>query len=100
MAGYKYFLIKSLVEAKNNTYDELVKVAKDSNHTNCRALLKAHLDGPIKITYGIGNNVTDDELEEIFVLVKTGTVEITLAEFENYRVSAKGPSDPPLVWRT
>lgn len=45
---------------------------------------------------------TDDEIEELFVLIKTGTVTVTLKELYDFVDSTGIPntSDPPLVWRS
>lgn len=93
---YKHFLIKELIEEKK--YDFLAALAKEKTEI-CKAELKKHLDD-IKNTKKLTEEATDEELQELLILLKTGTVQLTLAELDDFIKSCKSPADPPLAWRT
>jgi hypothetical protein len=61
----------------------------------CRAEIKNFL----------GGNLSEADIDEIYYLLKRGTVEVTLKELDEFYTSsnvapAHNTSDPPLTWST
>jgi len=91
-------------EDKNKrTLNKLLELANHKKNQKSRHELKDFLKTLKNLkNKGTGNKPTDDEIEELLVLIKTGTVNVTLKELYDFVNSTGKPhtSDPPLVWRS
>lgn len=76
------------------------RTQRDSDYDYLRKVLKCYLED--KFHPPVKRQISESELEEIFILVKTGTVDVTLEELSNfYETTPLGnTSDPPLAWTT
>ncbi len=106
MPAYQRFInavIKAFHEDGGATRDKLLDFAKlkvkDVNRGKVKSFLKGLKDDGYIDTDA---DPTDDEIEELFILLKTGTVTITLKELYDFVESTNeaGTSEPPLVWRS
>ena len=106
MPSYQKYLnavIKAMHEDGGKTLQELIGFANIKKNPTNRGKLKNFLKDLKQKGYTDTDiDPTDDEIEELFVLIKTGSVNVTLKELFDFVESTGKPntSDPPLVWRT
>ena len=104
MPTYQKYLnavIKAMHEGGEETLNDLLGFADMKKNPTNRGKLKTFLKD-IKQKGYTNTDPTDDEIEELLVLIKTGTVNVTLKELYDFVDSTGKPhtSDPPLVWRS